>query len=791
MVLSALINSGGGVVIIHLVPTAGHNIDLDACQKKIVLLITKQELWIPKNVFNDTICSKKNDAEKEIYFFTNKTRHLITHNSNAYYLDESNPECITSHNALKGMIGTCTCINDTICDKHKNIAGKSHIKSVLSNRNTLRANNSFPALESDTETHFYRNYQLNGRSLPDVLNTQSVQCEILKLVSALANTKGGSIFLGVTNTATPTVIGYTLTGNDQKHTEQQICDILTGRKHESVTIWGDPHIESIYYWKTFIHNVIGNQRKVIEIRVSKCQGGMFCALPVYLDINDTGKIHRGDLFAEWKKKVLQGTSGSFHDEETDYYYNHFERKDNVDKGMPFDLNLTSTGPSGTIQEQAEKSTSSPEFCWWLSDDGVVAESMRFNQCCSKELADRDMEISTTFSTFPTTEAIMERFANIECLQATLKEILHQHKSDNGVAVFLENVPDTMYTVLKDVTQEDHVFDLIILKNNQAPLLVTIFKDECSREAAKKHCLKVGQLLKRNCCTYMDREKGIMKFFFKCQLYFLGHGHVNLQQEVRYPEDYLHPTTETLKTVRYALARILLDCQHITDRYGNIMVRHLSSYQAKVLLERRPTVLIVKAIAGSGKTVLALEMARRLKRQQGKKKKIVFLCRSKGLAAFVRSQTKGSEVFEAVIECNRISELGISFFSQYTDVIVDDAHAIPVFGEPKSWTMYTALFSSLEKRQGHACIFLDPDMQDYRSCTPDNFVTQLEALAGRYVGNYHVKSELLGKILRNSRRICQFTKACLATGNYVEELISTVRQVPEDGVFFHNIQGKNM
>ena len=790
MVLSALINSGGGVLIIRLVTSAGHNIDLDACQKNIVDLITKQELWIPQNVFNDTIC-KKNDAEKQIYFFTNKTRHLITHNSNAYYFDEGNPECITSHNALKGMIGTCTCVNDTICDKHKeDLAVKGSIKSMLPNPDMLRAKKWFPALESDSKTHFYRNYQLNGRSLPDVLNTQSVQCEILKLVSALANTNGGSIFLGVTPTTTPNVEGYMLTENDQKYTNQNIRGILTGRRHESVTIWGDPHIESTYYWKTFIHNVVGNPRKVIEVRVNKCPGGMFSALPVYLDINDTREIHQVDLFAEWKKKVLQGTSDSIHDHETDHYHKHFARKENVDKDIPSDLNMALTGTSGTIQEQADKSTSSPEFCWWLFDDGVVAESMRFDQCCSKQLVESEIDISTTFSTFPPTEAIMERFANIECLQDTLTGILQEHQGDNGVAVFMENLPDTRHTILKDVTHKDHLFDLVILKKNHPPVLVTIFKDECSREVAKKYCLAVGQLLKSMCFTYMEGGKGCMKFFFKCQLCFIGHGYVNLEQEAWYPKDYLHPTTETLNIVRYALARILLDCQHIIDRYGNIMVRHLSSYQAKVLLERRAKVLIVKAIAGSGKTVLALEMARRLKKQHGMKRKIVFLCRSRGLAAFVKSQTKGTEVFESVIECNskRITELSTRFFDQYSDIFLDDAHAIPVSGESKSWTIYNALFSSLKRGPGYACIFLDPDMQDYRGCTPDKFVTQLEALAGRYVGNYHVRIEPLGKILRNSCRICQFTKACLGTDNYVDEL-STVRQIPEDGVFFHNIQRK--
>ena len=797
MVLSALINAGGGVMIIHLLTTVGDSIDLDACKENIVRLITQQEIWIPEDVFNDTICSTNNEAGKEIYFFVNHAAHLVTHNSNAYYLKQSNTQPIVKHDALKCVIGTCTCVNYTICEKHK--AAQSHVISMLPNPDTLRANQSFPALESDSETPFYRNYQLNNRSLPEVLKTQSVQSDILELVSSLANTKGGSIFLGVTNTAIPTVEGYRLTVTDQKCTKLHIFDILTGRNRGPVTIWGHPHIESTHYWKTFLHNVvnimnISDKRNVIEIRVNKCPGGMFCALPVCLDINHTGEIHPMGFFAEWKKKVFQTTSDSFRHEDTDHYHKHFESKDMIDMNTPPGLNMPPTGIPTKIQEEPKKTTSSPQFCWWLADVGVVAESLRFDQCCSKELADSEMDISTTFSTFPPTEAIIERFANIECLQDILKAILREHEGDKGIAVFMESLPDTIPTIWKDVTRdithEYHVFDLVILKKNQPPLLVTIFNDECSREAAKTYCLNIGQLLKRKCSTYMHMARSSIKLFFRCQLYILGHGYVNIQQGAWYPKDYLHPTAEALDAVRYVLARILLDCQHITDRYGNIMVRHLSAYQAKVLLQRRPKVLIVKAIAGSGKTILALEMARRLKKQHGKKKKIVFLCRSRGLAAFVRSQTKGSEVFEAVIECNseRITELSTSFFSQYTDIILDDAHAIPVSGEPKTWTMYNALFSSLEKRPGHACIFLDPDMQDYRGCTPDNFVPQLEALAGQYVGNYHVKSEPLGKILRNSRRICQFTKACLGTDNFENEL-TTVRQIPEDGVFFHTIQGR--
>ncbi len=786
MVLSALINSGGGVLVIHLVTNNG-DINLDTWQKDIIRLITEQEIWIPENVFRDTISITSNEAEKEIYFFTNTTTHVITHNSNAYYIKQSNPETIVNSDVLTDVIKPCTCLNDTICEKHEDV---NQILSMVADTDTLTANQVFPVLASDSETHFCRNYQLNNHSLPDVLNTQSVSSDIRELVSALANTKGGSIFLGVTNTTTPTVVGYRLGEDDMKCTEDRISDILIGRNPGPVTIWGYPRIESKNYCKTFIHDVVRDDRKVIEIRVNKCPGGMFCALPICLDIRDTGEIHQIELFSEWKKRALHGISDSSLDEETDEYHKHFERQEMTDTSS--DLNMPLTGTSGIIPKPPEQTTSSTQFCWWLSDDdGVVAESLQFDRCCSKELADSEMDISTTFSTFPDAEAIIERFANIEHIEDTLKEILQEHKGDNGVAVFLENVPDTVlpiYVTLKDVTPVHHVFDLVILKERRPPVIVAIFKDQCSREEAKTYCLKLGQLLKRNCSKYAGTDKSSTSFFFHCQLYFISHGYQKLQQEGYYPKHYLHPSTEALKSVRYALARTLLDCHHFTDRYGNIMVRHLSAYQARVLLQKRPKVLIVKAIAGSGKTVLALEIARRIKKQNGNTRKIVFLCRSRGLAAFVKSQTKRINVFESVIEYNSqpLTELG-TLFSQYTDIIIDDAHAIPVSGEQQSWTMYNALFLSLQNRLGHAYIFLDPDMQDYRGCTPDDFVTKLEALARRYVG-YKLQVEPLGKILRNSRRICQFTKACLGMGSCVDEL-TTIRQIPEDGVFFQNIEDR--
>ena len=401
MVLSALINSSGGVLIIHLVTKTGatHDISLSNCQKNIVDLITQQEKWIPDDVFIDSINCIENNDDKELYFFVSKTAHLVTPYSNASYLKQSTPESIVNHNALMGILKACTCESDTCCEKHKELATQSQVLSMIPNREVLNADEMFPVPESDSETHLYRNYQINDRSLPDVLKTQSVQCEILDLVSALANTKGGSIFLGVTNTATPTVEGYRLTEKDEKCTEQCISEMLTGRDPGAVTFWGYPQVQSTHYWKTFLYNVVGddNVRKVIEIRVNKCPGGMFCALPVCLDIGDTGEIYQLYSFAEWKKRFIHNATDSVGDEEADDYHKHFVSSEMMDQEMTSELVVPPTGTS-IVPKIATESGGFP-FCWWVSDYRLVTESLQFDQCCSKELAESEMDISTKFTRY--------------------------------------------------------------------------------------------------------------------------------------------------------------------------------------------------------------------------------------------------------------------------------------------------------------------------------------------------------------------------------------------------------
>ncbi len=220
---------------------------------------------------------------------------------------------------------------------------------------------------------------------------------------------------------------------------------------------------------------------------------------------------------------------------------------------------------------------------------------------------------------------------------------------------------------------------------------------------------------------------------------------------------------------------------VTD-HGDVMVKHLSSHQAKLLLDIKAKVLIVEAKPGSGKTVLALEMARRLK-AQSKDKRIAYLCRSKGLASFVEYHAKARSSIE-IINPEDTARLTSEYFKTYTDVMIDDAHALPV---RTCWSMYKTLFSSLTRGDSHAYIFVDPDFQDYRQCIPEYFISKLRTLAAEYVKDRNIKVEHLGKILRNSQRVCQFANASMEGSMTVVDELSAVRLVPEDGVFFHHIK----
>ena len=174
------------------------------------------------------------------------------------------------------------------------------------------------------------------------------------------------------------------------------------------------------------------------------------------------------------------------------------------------------------------------------------------------------------------------------------------------------MPDDLTTELNDIISHNHVCDVIILTANSRPSVISVVSNDCDKAASEQYVGTLACLIKRRCLlTYRHWCASSTHLCFQRQLYYVGCWFDLEDENVCYPDEYLRPTPGTLDIVRYTLAALLLHCEPMTDRFGDIMVRHLSSIQAKILLEERSKVTLVEGKAGSGKSVLALEQCAEL------------------------------------------------------------------------------------------------------------------------------------------------------------------------------------
>ncbi len=82
---------------------------------------------------------------------------------------------------------------------------------------------------------------------------------------------------------------------------------------------------------------------------------------------------------------------------------------------------------------------------------------------------------------------------------------------------------------------------------------------------------------------------------------------------------------------------------IKDRYGQILTEHLTEAQARVLHGERQRILIVTGKSGTGKTVIALHLAKEATKGESREEDVVYICNSAGLKSFVSSQVSCSVI----------------------------------------------------------------------------------------------------------------------------------------------------
>ncbi len=788
-VMSALMNTSGGVLVVCIdAARCQKQVQLAECADKILHIITEEEKWIPAIYSEKFINQRTLEEKQEIVFFITKAMHFVTHSTNAYHCDGNEVKPLQDYDSLCTILRGCSCTPTNICDHHhQNDTGFTP---------AVVLNFEMPFSTENGRTCIYRYYPLQDRSLRGLLRSSSVKNEIKKIVSALANGNGGSLFLGVTDADPPIVKGYAWNRNDFEELQVLLSDFSDMENHTRVSIWSNLMLDQ-KQWEVLFHPVSGcrDDRIVIEVRVQQCTGGMFCAMPVGFVINASGEISFLTNFWEWKDALLQISKAEMKENVT--VDEHLEEETEIAPGSPI---LQDTKSSDTISDSprqrahVEDTGGDKVFQWWAThSDDVITKSYSFHHCCARDLAEEVLDTRTPFTFFPSAEAVTERNRNLTGLKIALLDIADRYKDEIGAGVIIEHMDDPS-DELSLISEGHHVYNIVILRQNYRPALISIMWTNCESSVAKQYSTIFACHLKRLCLlTYGDLCDRNPYLCFERHVYRIGKGFEIQEENVSYPQEYLIHTPGPTDIVRYTLAAILLRCEPLVDRFGNIMVRHLSACQAKSLFNKLRKVTLVESKAGSGKSVLALETMRRINNhQQGKNSRIVFLCRGRGLASFMAYQTARMKILIdiQIIFVEATEQLNEEYFSQYTDIFIDDAHAIPLQGIPNCRSMYRSLFSSLWRSNSHAYIFLDPEMQDYRGCIPKDCTKQIRNIALRqtFIKRQDVRTERLEKILRNSRRVCQFIQA-----NFVEDVgedpeeIQGIRNLPEDGIFFFYIQ----
>ncbi len=450
--MSAMMNTSGGVLEVqidmgNLGPDSYCEAKLKEFGSQLLRIITTQEKWISKRLFSSYVKQCVQEQSRKLLFFVAKAKDLVTHSSYAYILDSGEVKLITEHEIACMALRECSCKGEDKCQYHE--TSQPELQSALSDTDNLNSDACLP--DTLITQYFCRHYQLHGRPLMEILCTQSVSSDIKELVSALANTDGGSIFLGVTHSDPPVVRGYPLGGIGVPKLHECLSHAIKGQDGSTIFSTAKPVHK---YWKLFFHPVTGSDsdRDVIEICVRQCPGGMFCSMPLCFEVSPSGDILPSNHFEEWKDKMLLT-----YKRESVYvaqrWEDHFGGGLVAENDLPPDVRLLERQTPSRSQTSVESKDikKSEVFQWWLSNsEDVTSESLRFDQCCARELADEAIDIQTPFTFFPSVQAVMEQNENSTDIYSALTEIEQRYRSDSGAGVIIQNMPGDLTAELNRI-----------------------------------------------------------------------------------------------------------------------------------------------------------------------------------------------------------------------------------------------------------------------------------------------------------------------------------------------------
>ncbi len=506
----------------------------------------------------------------------------------------------------------------------------------------------------------------------------------------------------------------------------------------------------------------GRERKMVEVRIEKHSGGMFLRSPVYYVVDREGNMVKQNDFSGWKAR-LKDTTTTCSVEKTDSPRDvgtHKERngaETNADPGN-YELRVLKNQTQPVVAEAVAETNFPKSFRESQSEHktDILVQGLSMHDCCTIKMAQHIKKGDQ--KCIPQIEQIRQRLRD-DTFSDKLITFLQQREQD-GLAGLIE--------IDLGTSSGSYAPPCILqISECEPPLLVfcVVKISEKGLASMVDDALDHGRWLKRTLlASTVNHKEHSCLFHFDIEILLVpSEGDVRSVWDSREKQSVTYPNGSQEKQYTIAcnlLAMELLRARaSVKDRYGQILIEHLIEAQARVLHGERKRVLIVSGKSGTGKTVIALNLAIEATKGASREEDVVYICNGAGLKSFVSSQVSCSVIM--MNSTNSLSPSQEAMLEKATLILVDDVHAIELdqHWESNPNDLYRLLFTHSTKPNSRVAIFFDPE-QDYKDNLPMNFDKRLPSLAETVPGvlPQDVTIVALNERIRNSQEVNRFIQA---------------------------------
>ena len=442
---------------------------------------------------------------------------------------------------------------------------------------------------------------------------------------------------------------------------------------------------------------------------------------------------------------------------------------------------------------------------YKSDIAVHALSLK--HCCSVKMATFIQKLGHIKAWYPPSETLWKRFPADCCYMKAIEFV--DAKTWNGVASVIDfDMESTSESVdCRSVLDNFRlVCRVLIARTSEPPTLMYFIHDRSTTACAEipqesttklvKYALGDARKLKKEFLkSTVNRSHQTQLFHLDVEVQLIpGEGEITTVWDSTWENSQTVAYPPVDSEVQYSIVcnglaeRLLKTRSTVKDRYGEILIEHLTEAQAKMLLDRNERVLIVNGKSGTGKTIVALHLVQEALRQGHTSQDGLYICSSEGLMDFINSQVPCHTV--VLEKTDSLSQDIQTTLQEAKLVIVDDVHAMSLGDnwEENPSHLYKILFTQASNCNCEVAIFFDAE-QDYQDRLPPGFEKRLRSVAEATDGMLpeHIKIITLTERIRNSQEISRFMQANQSQAK-IPGTISCLSELSGDGIVYEYIGG---